>query len=77
MIAAPIDKVDSSFSSVPNRKSLQNHICTKLEHFVLHHKDLEKGKYVKIIGWRNKEFAMEIISDATERWSKQNSHIIT
>ncbi|MGA8915215.1 MAG: inorganic diphosphatase, partial [Nitrososphaeraceae archaeon] len=43
------------------------------EHFVLHHKDLEKGKYVKIVGWRDKEFAKEIISEAIERSSKQKS----
>ena len=73
IIAAPIDKVDPSFSTVLDSKSLQNHICTTLEHFVLHHKDLEKGKYVKIIGWRDKEFAKEIISEAIERWSKHNS----
>ena len=73
IIAAPIDKVDPSFSSVSNLKDIQNHICAKLEHFVLHHKDLEKGKYVKIIGWRDKEFAKDIISEAIERWSKQKS----
>ena len=69
IIAAPIDKVDPSFSTVLDSKSLQNHICTTLEHFVLHHKDLEKGKYVKIIGWKDKEFAKEIITEAIERWS--------
>jgi inorganic pyrophosphatase len=73
IIAAPIDKVDPSFSSVSNLKGIQNHVCATLEHFVLHHKDLEKGKYVKIIGWRDKEFAKEIISEAIERCSKQKS----
>ena len=73
IIAAPIDKVDPSFSSVSNLKGIQNHICATLEHFVLHHKDLEKSKYVKIIGWRDKEFAKEIISEAIERCSKQKS----
>ena len=57
IIAAPIDKVDPSFSSLSNLKGIQNHVCATLEHFVLHHKVLEKGKYVKIIGWRDKEFA--------------------
>jgi inorganic pyrophosphatase len=72
IIAAPVDKVDPSFSSVSDLKGIQNYVCAKLEHFVLHHKDLEKGKYVKIIGWRHKEFAKEIISEAIERWSKHN-----
>ena len=39
---------------------------------ILHHKDLENGKYVKIIGWRDKEFAKEIISEEIERRSKHN-----
>ena len=72
IIAAPIDKIDPSFSSVSDLKGIPNHVYAKLEHFVLHHKDLEKGKYVKIIGWRDKEFAKEIISEAIERWSKHN-----
>jgi inorganic pyrophosphatase len=72
IIAAPVDKVDPSFSSVSDLKGIQNYVCAKLEHFVLHHKDLEKGKYVKIMGWRDKEFAKEIISEAIERWSKHN-----
>jgi inorganic pyrophosphatase len=73
IIAAPIVKVDPSFSGVSNLKGIKNDICAKIEHFVLHHKDLEKGKYVKIIGWRDKEFAKEIISEAIERCSKQKS----
>ena len=72
IIAAPIDKIDPSFSSVSDLKGIPNHVYAKLEHFVLHHKDLEKGKYVKIIGWRDKEFAKEIISEAIERWSKHD-----
>ena len=72
IIAAPIDKVDPSFSSVSDLNEIPNHVYAKLEHFVLHHKDLEKGKYVKIIGWRDKAFAKEIISEAIERWSKHN-----
>jgi len=72
IIAAPIDKVDFSYSSVSDLQGIQNYDCAKLEHFVLHHKDLENGKYVKIIGWRGKEFAKEIISEAIERWSKHN-----
>ena len=73
IIAAPIDKVDPSFSNVSNLNGIQNYICATLEHFVLHHKDLEKGKYVKIVGWRDKEFAKKIISEAIERCSKQKS----
>ena len=72
IIRTPIDKVDPSFSSVSDLNEIPNHVCAKLEHFVLHHKDLEKGKYVKIIGWRDKAFAKEIISEAIERWSKHN-----
>ena len=72
IIAAPIDKVDPSFSSVSDLNEIPSHVYAKLEHFVLHHKDLEKGKYVKIIGWRDKAFAKEIISEAIERWDKHN-----
>ena len=73
IIATPIDKVDPSFSNILDLKSIENQVCSTIEHFVLHHKDLEKGKYVKIVGWRDKEFAKEIISEGIERCSKQKS----
>jgi inorganic pyrophosphatase len=47
-------------------------ILNKLEHFIRHHKDLEKGKYVNIISWKNKDLAKKVIPEAVERDGNNN-----
>lgn len=47
--------------SVPKRK--------EIEHFFEHHKELEKGKFIRISGWGDKEAAMKIIADGVENYS--------
>ena len=72
IIAVPATKVDPSFLNVDNIDDMPTHMRSKLQHFIEHHKDLEKGKYVKILGWRGKEEAKKLIIEASERYdSKQ------
>jgi inorganic pyrophosphatase len=49
IIAAPIEKIDDTYSAFTDLTSIPIPILNKLEHFIRHHKDLEKGKYVNII----------------------------
>jgi inorganic pyrophosphatase len=39
----------------------------EIEHFFTHYKDLEPGKWVKIIGWGGVEEAQQLILEAIER----------
>ncbi|MGA8911457.1 MAG: inorganic diphosphatase, partial [Nitrososphaeraceae archaeon] len=39
-----------------------------------HYKELEKGKYVKVRGWEDKKVAKNKISEAIERYKKENSN---
>ena len=72
IIAVPATKVDPSFSNIDDIEDMPTHMRSKLQHFIEHHKDLEKGKYVKILGWRGKEEAKNLIIEASERYdSKQ------
>jgi inorganic pyrophosphatase len=43
----------------------------QIEHFFLHYKDLEPGKWVKLIGWGDHSAAEKLIVDAIERARKQ------
>jgi inorganic pyrophosphatase len=45
----------------------------QIEHFFAHYKELEGGKYVKIIGWGNREMAEKRITEAINRYPKINS----
>ncbi|HEY7573428.1 MAG TPA: inorganic diphosphatase [Nitrososphaeraceae archaeon] len=71
IIAVPATKVDPSFSNIADIEDMPTHMRSKLQHFVEHHKDLEKGKYVKILGWRGKQVAKKLILEASERYKSK------
>jgi inorganic pyrophosphatase len=70
IIAAPAKKVDDTYSGLTDLTSISIPIRNKLEHFVQHHKDLEEGKYVNIIGWENKNVAEKMITEAIESYRR-------
>jgi inorganic pyrophosphatase len=69
IIAAPIEKIDDTYSAFTDLTSIPIPKLNKLEHFVRHHKDLEKGRYVNIICWENKDLAKKVIFEAIERYN--------
>jgi inorganic pyrophosphatase len=71
IIAVPIKEVDPGFSDVTNINSIADHIRNQIKHFIEHHKDLEKGKYVQVIGWKDEEIAKKNISEAVKRYNRQ------
>jgi inorganic pyrophosphatase len=42
----------------------------QIQHFFEHYKDLEKGKWVKMLGWGDAEEARGLINEAIERAKK-------
>ena len=73
VIAVPIAKLDPGFSKITNIDSIPEHARNEITHFFEHYKELEKGKYVKIKGWENKEIAKKRITEAIERY---RNHIL-
>ena len=71
VVAVPIAKVDPSFSDVKDIDSVPEHIKDQVRHFFEHYKELEKGKYVKVAGWENKESAKKKISEAIQRYKNE------
>jgi inorganic pyrophosphatase len=43
-----------------------------IAHFFEHYKDLEQGKWVKILGWEGPQSAMEEITQGIENYQKQH-----
>jgi inorganic pyrophosphatase len=70
VVAVPVAKVDPSFSEVKDIQNVPQHIQDQIKHFFEHYKELEKGKYVKVKGWENKESAKRKINEAMERYKK-------
>ena len=42
----------------------------RISHFFEHYKDLEKDKWVKLIGWGNKKEALNIVKESIENLIK-------
>ncbi|QCI23122.1 inorganic diphosphatase [Buchnera aphidicola] len=63
VIALPNKHICHEYSNIENINDLSNSLKTQIVHFFKHYKDLEKNKWVKIIGWEDKEIAcQEILS---------------
>ncbi|MCS7128442.1 MAG: inorganic diphosphatase [Sulfolobales archaeon] len=71
VIAVPRDKVDPRFKDLNDINDLPEILREKIKHFFEHYKELEPGKWVKVIGWRPRSEALTRISMSIERFLKQ------
>ncbi len=70
IVAVPIDKIDPRFENIKDINDLPQNYRDRIAHFFEHYKELEKGKWVKVIGWRGREEALKRIKQAIERYSR-------
>jgi inorganic pyrophosphatase len=61
IIAVPVDALHPFYKDVTSYKDLPKILCEQIAHFFQHYKDLEKGKWVKIVEWVDHEEACKII----------------
>ena len=52
---------------IASLENLPVHVCPQIEHFFQHYKDLEPGKWAKILGWGDKAQAQNLIQEAIDR----------
>ena len=57
LIAVPHDKLSPLYKGVKEHSDLPELLLRQIEHFFTHYKDLEAGKWVKIMGWENADAA--------------------
>ena len=70
IIAVPVDKVFPAYSKVKGVDELPPLTLERIAHFFEHYKDLEKGKWVKIEGWKDAKAAKKEIVASVERFKK-------
>ena len=70
VIAVPVDKVFPAYRSVKGVGALPELTLERIAHFFEHYKDLEKGKWVKIEGWKDARAAKREILDGVKRFQK-------
>jgi inorganic pyrophosphatase len=68
VIAVPLDKVFPAYRELRGIDDLPELTRDRVMHFFQHYKDLEKGKWVKIEGWKNADAARKEILDSVKRF---------
>ena len=68
IVAAPLNRIDPSFSAIKEVDDIPEYLRNQITHFFEHYKELEQGKYVKIIGWKGREIAKKQISEAINKF---------
>jgi inorganic pyrophosphatase len=64
ILAVPAGKIDPSLAGINSYKDLPELAINRIEHFFENYKKLEKGKWVKISGWKDAAEAKDIINQA-------------
>jgi inorganic pyrophosphatase len=72
IIAVPTPKLTKRYAHVTNCSDLPEITLQQIEHFFAHYKDLEPGKWVKLIGWGDAAEARQFIADAILRAKGEN-----
>ncbi|MCU0941757.1 MAG: inorganic diphosphatase [Hydrogenophaga sp.] len=72
LLAVPVDKVLSIYTQWQKPEDLNPMRLKTIQHFFEHYKDLEQGKWVKVIGWEGKESAHKEILDGIANYEKAN-----
>ena len=67
IIAVPSAKLTRRYESVHNVTDLPEITLHQIEHFFEHYKDLEPGKWVKIVRWGDADEARRLILEGIER----------
>jgi inorganic pyrophosphatase len=70
LLAVPIDKCLPWYKHWRKAEDIAPERLAQIQHFFLHYKDLEPGKWVKVLGWAGPEEAKREIVEAVEAFEK-------
>jgi inorganic pyrophosphatase len=69
IIAVPAPKLTRRYENVHNYTDLPDITVMQVQHFFEHYKDLEGGKWTKMLGWGDAEEARGLISEGIARYN--------
>lgn len=67
IIAVPSNKLTKRYEKVVNYTDLPQITLDQIQHFFEHYKDLEPGKWVKVVRWGDAAEARSLIEKGTEK----------
>ena len=71
IIAVPSSKLTQRYAGVTTYSDLPQITLQQIQHFFEHYKDLEKGKWVKVLKWGDAAEAQKLIVEGIERAKKK------
>ena len=72
IIAVPVPRLTRRYEKVHEYLDLPDITLKQIEHFFQHYKDLEPGKWVKVLGWEGPESARQEVLEGIENYKKQH-----
>ena len=70
VLAVPVDKILSIYTQWQKPEDLNPMRLKTIAHFFEHYKDLEVGKWVKVLGWEGPDSARKEIMDGIAAYNK-------
>jgi inorganic pyrophosphatase len=70
ILAVPVDKLTTLYQHVKKPEDLGKQLLDKIEHFFVHYKDLEVGKWAKVDGWESIDAARNEVMASLDRYKK-------
>jgi inorganic pyrophosphatase len=67
LLAVPIDELQPFYSNIRNYSDLPKVLLDQIAHFFQHYKDLEKGKWMRVLQWVDAADARDLITAAIAR----------
>jgi inorganic pyrophosphatase len=67
LVGVPSAWLSKRYEHINNYSDLPSITIEQIEHFFAHYKDLEKGKWVKLVGWRDAAEARKLVLEGIER----------
>ena len=67
ILAVPVDRLHPYYAAVKAHSDLPSILTEQIQHFFEHYKDLERGKWVKVVGWIGPDEAAAMIAAGIDR----------
>lgn len=74
VLAVPVPKISPLYENVRSYEDLPPLLIRQIEHFFQHYKDLEKGKWVKLLGWESADAARQEIYAGVAAYQATSGH---
>jgi inorganic pyrophosphatase len=71
VVAVPVSKLTPLYDKVQTIDDLPDLLMKQTVHFFEHYKDLEPGKWVKVLGWGSVDEARKEITDGLANAAKK------